>query len=358
MRLRRVKRLAVKFTTKVLTDPDRKSLCRMAREYLGARVRHGCSFAQYFSNFCHRRDGPDPGVFVVNYPMELRCWRLNAKPLLAVLDDKLLFERVFVQAGLPVVRSLAFSSGGVFFEGERMIKIGSAEELGIWLRTLIQGPGEGRGVFLKPRSGSFGGAGIYRLVAEDCDVAAPRFAALYRGLNRSEFILQAGIVQHARLLELNPHCVNTLRIITYSDGREPKVLSTFLRIGLDQSPVDNISSGGGFVGVWRSRGVLKARGFTEFEQGSGRVFLKHPVSGIGFEGYAIPYYAEAERLVLEASRCVPRLRLVGWDVAIRPDGPVLLEGNGRPALDSAELTEGGFREHAGFRELWEAAGRG
>ena len=55
------------------------------------------------------------------------------------------------------------------------------------------------------------------------------------------------------------------------------------------------------------------------------------MTGARIPGTAIPYWQEAVAMCLEASRVVPQVRFVAWDVAITPDGPVFIEGNSFPS---------------------------
>ena len=42
---------------------------------------------------------------------------------------------------------------------------------------------------------------------------------------------------------------------------------------------------------------------------------------------------EVKELVLKAAMVVPNVKYVGWDVAITPTGPVIIEGNDYPGYD-------------------------
>lgn len=64
----------------------------------------------------------------------------------------------------------------------------------------------------------------------------------------------------------------------------------------------------------------------------------HPVTGAQVNGRIVPHWAEAKRIVLAAQRATRGRYLVGWDVAITPDGPVLLEGNAFPDVDFPQRT--------------------
>lgn len=48
---------------------------------------------------------------------------------------------------------------------------------------------------------------------------------------------------------------------------------------------------------------------------------------------------KALELVKEASKLVPEMRYVGWDVSFTPNGPILVEGNEYPGHDIYQLPE-------------------
>ncbi|HJR20190.1 MAG TPA: sugar-transfer associated ATP-grasp domain-containing protein [Dongiaceae bacterium] len=56
-------------------------------------------------------------------------------------------------------------------------------------------------------------------------------------------------------------------------------------------------------------------------------FDHHPVTGAAVTGRIVPCWPELAALALRAHRLVPERVIVGWDMAITPDGPALLEGN-------------------------------
>ena len=53
----------------------------------------------------------------------------------------------------------------------------------------------------------------------------------------------------------------------------------------------------------------------------------HPDTNVGLTGVVIPQWSEVTRLILRASETVPGFLVQGWDVALTPRGPVLLEVN-------------------------------
>ena len=75
-----------------------------------------------------------------------------------------------------------------------------------------------------------------------------------------------------------------------------------------------------------------------------RHFKKHPVSKTYFNNYEIPYWEETKKLVLKAALVNQNIKVVGWDVAITKNGPVLVEGNRRPGFDIVQVLSGKGRK--------------
>jgi hypothetical protein len=67
------------------------------------------------------------------------------------------------------------------------------------------------------------------------------------------------------------------------------------------------------------------------------IFESHPDTGVKFEGYTIPMLDEAIALAKEAAREIPQMGHIGWDVAITPTGPAIIEGNEYPGTDLCQL---------------------
>lgn len=65
-------------------------------------------------------------------------------------------------------------------------------------------------------------------------------------------------------------------------------------------------------------------------------------------GREIPFWNEAVKMVMDASKTIPKLRFIGWDVAITPLSPVLIEGNTRPG---AQLIEYQGFERGMYRKI-------
>ncbi len=93
------------------------------------------------------------------------------------------------------------------------------------------------------------------------------------------------------------------------------------------------------------------KGWTQMWFG-GKEFYKHPDSNFVFDGFKIPFYAECKQLALDLSLKYPN-KIMGWDIAITPNGPSIIEGNHNTNLTVSEVGYGGYKKHPLIKELLE-----
>lgn len=142
---------------------------------------------------------------------------------------------------------------------------------------------------------------------------------------KDKFIIQQRIDQHEDLSRLYPNSINTIRILTVHTKLGVRIASAIMRIGANGSSTDNWASGGLIVKVDMATGKLNKFGY--FKKVKNGKLTVHPNSGENFEGFKIPYYEESCKLVLDLHRFFYGIHSIGWDVAITPEGPMILEGN-------------------------------
>ena len=104
----------------------------------------------------------------------------------------------------------------------------------------------------------------------------------------------------------------------------------FLRIAVGGNAVDNFRDGrtGNLIArIDLVRGELgDSWGSASDGVGLARVAL-HPGTGVPFDGFRLPLWEEAKSLVEKAAILFLPMRCLGWDVALTPSGPVLVEAN-------------------------------
>lgn len=145
----------------------------------------------------------------------------------------------------------------------------------------------------------------------------------------SNYILEQYIVQHPDM-DFGSKSVNTVRLTTLVDRTGGlHFLKAMVRCGIGESIVDNYNAGGVNYPVDLELGVIEGTGTTR-EKGSRIPIYCHPGTETIMLGKRIPYWKETLEMVHNAALKEPRLRFIGWDVVITPDGPELLEGNTLP----------------------------
>ena len=144
----------------------------------------------------------------------------------------------------------------------------------------------------------------------------------------NQLLIEEVVEQHKDMNKLYPYSVNTLRVVTCNVDGEVTVMFRALRIGSGKNVVDNFNSGG-MMSVVNEEGIITKPAMNK----KGDLFKVHPDTGTSIEGFKIPLFDEAIKFCCDAAKVVPEVGLVGWDIALTPDGPVMIEGNNKPGHD-------------------------
>ncbi len=146
-------------------------------------------------------------------------------------------------------------------------------------------------------------------------------------------IVEEVIEQHDEINKINPKSVNTLRIVTvYSEG-VGNLIYAFIRIGNGERAVDNINAGGMCAPIDLKTGIISHVAYDKDRI----TYENHPNTGYPIKGVKIPMWEECIDFVKECAQIVPEMGYVGWDVAVTPTGPVLVEGNELPGHDILQM---------------------
>ena len=182
----------------------------------------------------------------------------------------------------------------------------------------------------KPYDGS-GGTSVKKMRVEEITDRK----AFYDNAAEQKIFLEQLVKQHPEMNRLCSASVNTIRIMTLNDRGTPRILWAGLRVGNGINPVDNFHAEGMGVKIDPETGKLVGQAINKDNE----AFDKHPVSGVEFDGFQIPCFQEAKELVLKASLESDKIRVVGWDVAISENGPLVIEGNRRPGFDLVQVLD-------------------
>ena len=189
-------------------------------------------------------------------------------------------------------------------------------------------------LFIKPCVDSYGGKGCSILnLKKETKTSLENKLQEYN----KNFLVQECVESHESLKKLHPESINTFRVITYILNDKVYYCPIVLRMGIGKSNLDNVSSGGIFIGV-KDDGKLCNTAFTEFQTR----YTKHPDSGIVFSEYKIPYMQKIIDGAIKLHSKVPQLGIISWDLTLEKNGEVILiESNLREgSIDMAQMAHG------------------
>lgn len=196
--------------------------------------------------------------------------------------------------------------------------------------------------FYKPEDGD-SGVGIKKFYLKEHNIDD-----LYESIkNQKPGLLEETILQHRDMIALNPETVSTIRFMVFKGCSGAKILFASIRTSIKKgSIVDNAGAGGCFANIDIEKGEIWKNAYSEcvaFKNFSKELaplidkdgIAKHPLTGVKFVGFKIPFFKESVNMVLDVANNVNfyNRRLLGFDIAITENGPLIVEVNAnRPGI--------------------------
>lgn len=184
-------------------------------------------------------------------------------------------------------------------------------------------------VFMSKPYDGLGGADVKKEYSKDIEDKK----AYFNNAIQNRIFLEEVVRQHPDLNKMCEKSVNTMRIVTFNDHGKSRIVWMGIRIGNGVNSIDNFHAKGMAVDIDMETGKLKGKAIdkdlNEYEE--------HPFTHVKFDGFQIPHFEEAKKMVLEASLKSDKILVVGWDVAISENGPLIIEGNRRPGFDIVQV---------------------
>lgn len=335
-----------------ICDKDKKNINEMINEvwYLWRKNREFP--VHYFTRFLYKSDSPHYNNFL-SFKEIKKLWdseQLHTSKTIRTLENKVEFNNFCVKNNIPTPYLLMYNDKKSFFVDNNDIKIITKDDFIELLKKVIT-KNEENNIFMKPMDG-IQGKGCYRININDLD-NKEKTEELFKNILSSNYIVQDTIKQHPAIDRINPYSINTIRVDTFikQDGTV-EILSALMRFGRKGSVVDNASSSGGFfIPLDLKKQELQGFGRQFLNMGSKRIY-KHPDTKIELAGYKIPYIEEVKQLVKQTALLLGD-RLTGWDIALTPDGPIVIEGNHNYHIAMQEIAYGGYRSHPVFKDILE-----
>lgn len=228
---------------------------------------------------------------------------LNAKEYMDVFSNKLLFNQRFKE-----------------FIGRDYIDAANCSD-----NEFIEFCKNKKQIFCKPKD-SCSGKGIYKTIDIDTNTD---LIDLHKFMINNDLLCEDVIIQNEDMNKLNKSSINTIRITTVLKDDVVYSMYAILRIGVGDSLVDNVGSGGIYT-LLNEKGIIDNPCWSDKTIST---YTIHPSNGYNLVGFKVPFFEEAINLCKKAALVEPHIRYVGWDVAITTNGPILVEGNELPGYD-------------------------
>lgn len=234
------------------------------------------------------------------------------------LSDKRLFYRRCSADGLPVPETVAEFEGGAV----RWWSDGKLPRCDLFVKegAALCGAGAARWDFQGEDQWRADGGRLVDepdLIGELCEQS--RSAML---------LLQRRLENHPDLVPLGPAGLCTVRVVTIRKPEDttPEILLAVFRMPTGANVADNFARGGLAGPVDPATGTLGPAVYKDLSVAHRDVSI-HPDTGAAISGRHLPCWQDAVALALRAHHLFAEFPSVGWDIAITPVGPVVVEGN-------------------------------
>lgn len=142
------------------------------------------------------------------------------------------------------------------------------------------------------------------------------------------YLFQETVEQHEAIKQIAGRAVSTIRFVVLAHKGAMQPFRAVWRVATGSNMTDNFVKGtaGNLLADidLRSGKVRRVIGGVGLEQVQ---INEHPDTGERLVGFQLPHWKESVEVCLAAALLFPMFRFQHWDLAIGPDGPILMELN-------------------------------
>lgn len=274
--------------------------------------------------------------YIPNQKWELYVYS-QSKKYAFLCQDKALFQDISTYYNLPLPEMLfRFEKGNFKNNKNEIITADDAHQIirnqdceKIFVKDIYGIQGIGIYIFKNTQEG-------YK--SDTINLDSSFFNNKTYGLN---WIVQKGIIQHSSLAKMYPHAINTIRVITKFHNCQARVLGAVIRIAQGGMQLDNCSLGSLSVGIDIDTGLLVSNASSYYSE---QEYEKHPDTHVKFKGFKIEYWEEIKEITINAAQKFNRISIIGWDIALTENGPIIIEMNETPGIHLMQMHLGGKKE--------------
>jgi hypothetical protein len=323
---------------------DKKPIARLLSELLQSALKYRCLPDHYFTYRLYRKELSTEKVlnYVPGYVLSQRWFPIvnkHFKQHQLLLNNKILFKRFLMSAGIPVPEPIIYIIDRTCFTPDmHIISFDEGAEVltncgirRIFCKSDIAEAATGITCFNYDHTQGTYHAGpvlLDRCYLENLPV-------------RDGYLFEHGVVQHPDMAIFHPESLNTFRVVTqFVPGIGAHVLYVTVRFGTGGSVFDNGCKGGVFAGVNAATGALFPQAFDKISD----VYETHPTTNIPFGGTTFAFIREITSIACRAAELLPTLPSIGWDIAYTEQGPIIVEGNDRWGAPLYQFPFGGLND--------------
>ncbi|MGB3443205.1 MAG: sugar-transfer associated ATP-grasp domain-containing protein [Actinophytocola sp.] len=328
-----VKNSVTTYIPSLAAESKRKPVRTMLTEMTAATIRWRCLPFHYLRYELYTTDvGIDEVLSYVPDTIFYSRILPNVNAGTVLLDDKVTCKRILSAANVEQPSLIAVGEGSACWSASgELIPTGRLDAVASTEKVVI-----------KPARNTAGGDGVQvlRLVGGRLSNLDGRTFDLDKYIREwNAWLIESYVQQDDELAVLNPHSLNTLRVITVFG----QPVFCILKSGTGDGPIDNACGGGLYVRVDPETGQLDPVARTT----SMRRYTTHPVTGISFRDLRITCIRAVLELSVRAAGLFPQTPVIGWDIAVADGAPMIIEGNSSPSLLNIQRTHGGLDDTLG-----------
>lgn len=322
-----------------------KSVSRQVVEAIGMRLRKSpVGLSEYF-DYGVWHDSVTPAMC-----KEFIGWKksseidtaLNNSQSRVLANDKLINHLILTSVGLRSPTPLAtYTASGRRIGNEKVLQ--TPQQVRQFLNDDIYP------FYVKPISAGYGRGvvGVERregdslVLLDGKKISFEKFMVPFTFAPYGGMLFQKPLTAHPSILELTgTRAVSCVRFICFVTSSGPVIHTAFWKITAGQNMLDNFAHGdhGNCLGEIDAATGKIVRAISHL--GPGGIIACHPTTKKTIAGFQLPDWESAVQLVKSASCHFPGLKLQNWDVALCPDGPVLLELNTESELGVPQAISG------------------
>lgn len=187
-------------------------------------------------------------------------------------------------------------------------------------------------VFIAKLVGGMGGHGMEK--HSTSGTTEEGLKTLYNHFVAEDMLLEECLKAHDDIY-LGTTALSTFRIYTMIDRKgEVHILKAKYRVGTGDAITDT-ADGCVAYPISIEHGVIEGPGINEVL--NSKNYFYHPGCDKLVVGMKIPMWNRVLQVVTEAAKKVPKVRYIGWDIAITNNGVEIIEGNHRPYHGTFEM---------------------